>query len=123
MSIIVNKRHPISDREDWEDNPLGLGCLLRDQSGRVTRTVKDLGWLLKHWKDVATVYVRHPAYTEPGYRNRQEPMPMVCYMVVYMKDGSTFETPWQDPTVCRDWLKRPTFRGLPLNWYGENSTC
>ncbi len=123
MSIILSNGQPISNREDWEDNPLGLGCLLRDQQGRVIRMVKDLGWLLKHNRDVSTVWVRHPAYTEPGYRNRQEPMPIVCYMVAYMRDGRTFETPWQDPTVCREWLRRPTFRGVPLSWYGEETSC
>lgn len=123
MCITLKNGTTISDRDDWQDNFLGLDCIVRDKDGRVDRRVKNLGWLLKHWSDVVGFEIRHPAYTEPGYCNRQHKTDTVCYMVAHLQDGRTFETNWADPSICRDWIRRPRFRGMDLIWYGERSSC
>lgn len=68
------------------------------------RTVKNLGWLLRHWKDVTRVAV-----------NISTEQHTDCVLVAYTRNGSIYETPYASLTVLFGFLDRPVFRGLPFH--------
>lgn len=78
------------------------------------RPVKNLGWLLKHWRDVERFDVR--AYDGEA---------RVCdaWLVARLRDGGMYETPFASFEVLRLFLHRPVFRGLPVTWLGEERTA
>jgi hypothetical protein len=73
-------------------------------SGVLIRAVKNLGWLRQHWKDVVSFEMR------PDY-----------VLMAYLRDGNIYAIKWASPTVARDWLSRPVFRGLPVKWFGVDT--
>ncbi len=82
--------------------------IIRD--GDKIRRVKNLGWLMRHWKDVQSFTVectRNGAYIMGDD---------ACYLRAPLRDGRTYETGWADSSVCWDWLDRPIFRGVELLW-------
>lgn len=71
-----------------------------------SRPVKNLGWLLKHWKDVD--YIRITKLK--GGR---------CWFRAFMKNPTRdkvfyYFTVWESTANCIEWLHRPVFEGLPL---------
>lgn len=85
------------------------------------KPVKNLGWLLRNWQLVERIEVHQPDCA------RFEDWDVL--MVAYLKDGRRYSTTWASGTVCRNWLHRPVFEGLPL-WIvddqaplGEQTTC
>lgn len=64
------------------------------------REVKNLGWLLKHWKDVDNFVIDTDG--------------SITFMTANLKNGNKFETQWVSYTVCRSWLARPVFLGVNL---------
>jgi hypothetical protein len=77
------------------------------------RKVKNLGWLLRNWKNIVRIHV-----STGKLLNASDD----AYMWVEMRDGSTYETGWADRGVCWDWLDRPVLRGAPLDWHREDGT-
>lgn len=73
-----------------------------------TKQVKNLGWLLKHWRDV------------DHFETEMLPSGEVL-MVAYLRDGGTYQTNWASPNVMRQWLHRPVFRGIRVVWMGEET--
>lgn len=77
--------------------------------------VKNLGWLLKNWRDVEQF---HLLPFEDGNRFYDG------ILVANMRDGLTsYVTCFASFDVAREWLHRPVFRGLPLNDCGTIATC
>lgn len=74
--------------------------------------VKNLGWLLRHASEVEKIFVYQA--TEPKW---------ACFMVVDLKDNVRYQTHWADATVCKQWLHRPSLRGLPLYWINHDTVC
>jgi len=72
--------------------------------GSLIRAVKNLGWLLKHWKEVESFEMRDDYVLMARLRGR-----------------NIYAIKWADPTVARDWLSRPVFRGIPVRWFGEDT--
>jgi len=67
--------------------------------------VKNLGWLLKHWKEVE--YFR---LTEYGLKSNG-------LMVAVMKDHSKYRSyviDWASYDYMKVWLDRPVFRGIKI---------
>jgi hypothetical protein len=77
------------------------------------KRVKDLGWLLRHAADVERITV---ILQQSGQWD--------CHLYAYLKDGRSYSCGWASRRVCRDWLRRPRFAGVPLNWDGVfQTTC
>ena len=73
------------------------------------RTVKNLGWLLRNWKNVDHFKVVPGTIKEHHEAKLYE----------YMTDGTFFRANFADKTVLWNWLKRPVFLGLTVDWFGE----
>ncbi len=82
----------------------------------VTRKVKNLGWLLRNWQDVVKITVTEP---ETGAK----PCHWDCILTAELRGGGYYKTGWADRGVCRDWLRRPVFKGAPLEWFGTEEKC
>lgn len=70
------------------------------------REVTDLGWLLRHWKDVE----RFNAYALPrGDGMRLE---------AYLWDKRRYVVNFASGSIMRDWLNRPVFKNAKIVWEG-----
>jgi hypothetical protein len=76
------------------------------------KAIKNLGWLLRNWKrvDRFTVY-------KCSQDSRWE-----CGLTAHLRDGSSYHTDWACRSVCANWLARPVFIGLPVEWFGKKLT-
>lgn len=74
------------------------------------RHVKNLGWLLRHWKEI----VRFDWITNPNAYRWPDGT-----LSAYLRDGDVYRIEWGSGTVCQRWLNRPIFRGLPIDWDGR----
>lgn len=75
----------------------------------ITRFVKNLGWLLHHKEEIISfqVYVNDESYA----------IITGCKAVLYARmNGRNFRAEFQDVNVLREWLKRPSFKGLVCRW-------
>lgn len=67
-----------------------------------TKTVKDLGWLLRHAKDAKAVNLfpqHYFAYPKKDYD---------CKLCVDLKDGLFFQADFTDKEIAKQWIKRPS---------------
>ena len=70
------------------------------------RKVKNLGWLLRHWKEIEYINVFE---TRDSYD-----------LLMYVKlVDSYYITRWASRIVCWEWLLRPTFYDLPIFWFNH----
>ena len=75
------------------------------RNGKV-KTVKNLGWLLSHWKEVKSFTLTRT--------NDHLPKP-AAMLVVNLRDyGGKYETDFASYSVCLFWLNRPVFRTVPI---------
>lgn len=77
------------------------------------KDVKNLGWLIRNWKSVESFSISKS--NEPGYGATG------AHMVAHLRSGGMYVTEWASKEVCRDWLRRPVFRGIELVWFGEKT--
>lgn len=61
------------------------------------RRVKNLGWLLRHWRSVDRIVVR-TTRTQPE-----------AILTAHMRDGTRYITGWASLEVLVAWLHRPVF--------------
>ncbi len=82
------------------------------------REVKNLGYMLRHWKEIDAIQVTNfePEAGRPKGYNAD------AFMSVDFKDGRIYTTGFMSKEVLRRFLDRPVLRGLPLNWFGEETT-
>lgn len=68
--------------------------------------VKNLGWLLRNWRSVASL----------GFNlsHTSVPWPQDGELIARCRDGTVYVTPFACLSVCWRWLNRPVFRGLPF---------
>lgn len=78
-----------------------------DGRGRA-KPVKNLGWLLRNWKDVNRFEVTESPV--PGWD---------ALLIAYLNDGGRYESTFASKTVLKDFLHRPVFRGVTLYWFGS----
>ena len=76
------------------------------------KAVKNLGWLLRNWKSVERFEIKPPP---AGTVFTHEAL-----MIAHCRDGVRYETLWGSKTVLLDWIHRPIFRGIPVDWFGES---
>jgi hypothetical protein len=76
------------------------------------RAVKNLGWLLRNWKAVERFEIRPPPKgTEFSHGD--------ALMIAHLHDGERYEILWASREVLKDWIHRPVFRGIDVDWFGE----
>lgn len=83
------------------------------RNGAFFVTVKNLGWLIRHWRivDAFDVYP-HPPLSDKSLQPD-------IYLVARLSDGRTYETGYSDIGVMHDWLKRSqTLRDVPIAYHG-----
>ena len=73
-----------------------------DTNLNVTRQVKNLGWLLRNWKDVICLEVKHNGCTS---------FPNEAYLKAFCRNDKIYETDWASFSHCIEWLDRPVFKG------------
>lgn len=73
--------------------------------GKPPRQVKNLGWLLRNWKDVGGFRLTKQTHGFPYNEG---------FMVAFLKGGGTYETEWASFSLMQTWLDRPVFRGVPV---------
>jgi hypothetical protein len=95
------------------------GSFLYDADGTEIKEVANLGWILRHWKDVERIRVT-PIFKTDDVTN---PDHWDCAVIFYLNDGRYYATPFASSSVCLDWLDRPVFRGRPLSWFGYEGVC
>lgn len=66
-----------------------------------TKQVKNLGWLLKHWKETRSFEVSFATDD---------------YTLTAFGDDWVFTTPYASLSVLHGFLNRPVFVGLPVAW-------
>lgn len=75
-------------------------------NGKV-KTVRNLGWILRHWKDVESFTI-----TDEGNARAWG-----CKLRANLKDGAVYETNFADRDVCYKFLHRPSFHGIRVEWF------
>ena len=75
--------------------------------GKSPRKVKNLGWLLSHWKEVAKFEVNPPLVKDTNVE---------ALLRAHLKDGGEYTVTFASASVLWDFLHRPVFFGLPLQW-------
>jgi hypothetical protein len=87
------------------------------------REVTNLGWLLNHWKDVASFEVlTGTALNIGGFQmpdtDRDRLGQWDATLVAHLRDGRRYVTRFASHRVLLDWLQRPVFKTVPLTWFG-----
>jgi len=68
--------------------------------------VKNLGWLLKNWKEVKSFELHSKGLIDG-------------YMIAHLRDGGSYHSAWNSKSIMLDWIKRPVFYGLPYSLDGR----
>lgn len=110
------------DRRSWI-----FPAVLDGESG--IKRVSNLGWLLKHNSEIVhpyqgiTFFVKGWRYGESRYAGMHNTGPLMAtterfrpILLVNMNDGRTFACQFEDASVLRDWLERPSFKGYLIDW-------
>ncbi len=71
------------------------------------KPVKNLGWLLAHWKQVQAFTI-DPHPPTRGFAD--------AVLRAHLDDGGEYRTGFADAGVLARWLDRPVFRGVPQTW-------
>lgn len=74
------------------------------------KEVKNLGWLLRNWKNVKEFRVYTQNLTNPADD---------AILTAEMRDGRIYETGFADKIILNRFLRRPVFYALVVVWDGE----
>lgn len=72
------------------------------------RPVKNLGWLLRHWKDVTGFVITDHPPVKNGIADAD------CVLVATLHGGGEYKTGFASHKLLTMWLDRPVFRGVPV---------
>lgn len=86
-------------------------CLVIGPGDRI-KAVKNLGWLLRHWRDVSSLEIRHFPGEEGNLRGAR-------VLAAQLRDGREYNAVFEDRSVLLRWLDRPVFRGVSRTWCKE----
>lgn len=110
-----------------------MSAIIYSADKRTAKSVRNLGWLLRNWRDVARFEVLRASapevakYPEIAGEHEGKYLEGRKYpegiLVAYLHDGREYRTLFACLTVCRSFLDRPVFRGLPLTFLGEETSC
>ncbi len=77
------------------------------RTGKPPRAVKNLGWLLRHWREVESLGFNYRWNGKAAPANDGE-------LVARLKGGGTYLTDYASLSVAWNFLLRPVFIGLPF---------
>ena len=95
-----------------------MSATITSNAGR-TRTVKNLGWLLRNWQSVESFAVTLPADGRPG-------ADWECGILANLKERSgdrAYFSDFASLSVLFRWLNRPVFRGHHLSFRLPDSSA
>jgi len=84
--------------------------------GKVKR-VKNLGYMLRNWSSIEDIHVMDFVSEQD---DNTRPRFVDAFMSVDFTDGRNYTTGFMDKGILCRFLDRPVFRGLTVNWYGED---
>ena len=89
--------------------------ILTDRNNDTIRTVKNLGWLLRHAQYVTRFEV---SATIPGESDHSEYAACLsAYLRSYaVRSPAAFHAKFSDSSVLWDWIQRSAFIGVMVNW-------
>lgn len=82
-----------------------------------TIKVKNLGWLLRNWREVESFRVSAPALSL-SYSRVISGMPPDAILTANLRGGGEYVTEYVSAHVLASFLHRPVFDTLPVDWYG-----
>jgi hypothetical protein len=88
-------------------NPFRPNPTVVGPAGR-TQHVKNLGWLLRHWREVEGFHVTE--WYDPSAQ---------AFLVANLEGDRQFTTTFASKSVLWAWLNRPVFEGLSVVWGGN----
>lgn len=68
--------------------------------GGTTKSVKNLGWLLRHWKEVSSIKLIK--------------LDREATLIAHLSGDDIFSSDFASFEVAKGFLDRPVFRGLPI---------
>lgn len=77
------------------------GCYVEINGKR--KDVQNLGWLLRHWKDVVS------------FETKDNGSITGCDLIAHLDNGGRYVAQWASRSIMVRWLKRPVFIGVKLN--------
>lgn len=86
-----------------------------DPTKITSRTVKNLGWLLRHWSEVK--YFEVTDEMPEGVKSSWD-----CILKANLYDGRYYACTWACRKVLWSWLQRPSFFGVMVVWFGRHQT-
>lgn len=81
------------------------GCYVY-RDGKVNQ-VKNLGWLLRHWKEIEYFEVGNVTLSDDN---------TFSHALRAVGNDWIYETEYPSLSALHSWLNRPTFKGLVVNW-------
>lgn len=90
--------------------------------------VKNLGWLLRHAREVKHPMEgvgfsvrgwRYGSQRAGGYLSIDNFDPI---LLAHMNDGRTYATQWASISLLHDWLNRPNFKHYTVHWEYSSAT-
>lgn len=73
------------------------------------KPVKNLGWLLRNWQLVKSfTVIPHPEVSQGSQPD--------AVLIAHLKGNGEYQTGFASREILKDWLNRPVFRGLPVEW-------
>ncbi len=88
-----------------------------------TKPVKNLGYLLRRWRDVTCVEVTPFNQTELTHTPGFTAFPPDCTLIVYFNNKDKYVTDFHSAGILWIWLSRPVLVGAPLTWFGLETKC
>jgi hypothetical protein len=85
-----------------------MPSIVRFNSPHRILRVKNLGWLLRHWKEVTHFTVSSPLSRRAVYD---------CYLYAHLTDNRCYESDFASTSLLWRWLQRPIFLGLTVRWF------
>lgn len=79
-----------------------------EKGGPKTKTVTNLGWLLRNWQKVERIRV------VKANRGNND-----AILSAKLKGGGWYATPYASTEILQDFLDRPVFQGLEVSWFGK----
>ncbi len=95
-----------------------MGILGMSSQARIRgklRPVQNLGWLLRHWKEIHSFSVIKPMAGTNAPEAILKAYDKVGYLI--------YQTGFQSSQILWKWLSRPVFKGCSLDWFGEKTMC
>lgn len=94
----------------------------RSLTGNI-RSVKNMGWLFAHAREVESFVVDRQSLLREFGIHTEAIVPGARHaLIVFLRGQKMFLSEYSGMDVLVRWLDRPSWRGLPIIWYGDEVT-